>query len=123
MQNHSTPKSTTSSNCDSTNLPASSGNTSTFDVRAILIDSFNGENFVKEMDNGMLSVQSRKKVVRILVSWLIQEFTSKPPTDVKVALAKAVVSQFPKLKDLEGVGHVSKICIYAFYKIKRCRST
>ncbi|XP_041452695.1 uncharacterized protein LOC121405801 [Lytechinus variegatus] len=69
------------------------------------MDSFNGENFVKEMDNGMLSVQSRIKVVRILVSWLIQEFTSKPPTDVKVALAKAVVSQFPKLKDLEGVGH------------------
>ncbi|XP_041463454.1 uncharacterized protein LOC121414366 [Lytechinus variegatus] len=72
------------------------------------MDSFNGENFVKEMDNGMLSVQSRIKVVRILVSWLIQEFTSKPPTDVKVALAKAVVSQFPKLKDLEGVGHIQQ---------------
>ena len=35
----------------------------------------------------------------------------RPPTDVKEALARAVVSQFPKLKDLEGQGHVSKIWI------------
>ncbi|PIK45680.1 hypothetical protein BSL78_17458 [Apostichopus japonicus] len=75
-----------------------------FDVRAI-IEGSKQTNILTQLDQGFLGVRERLQMVRILVSHLIEKYGQSVGTNMKISLAKAVVTEFPHLKDCEGEGY------------------
>lgn len=73
-----------------------------FDVREMLKNHPDGGAIESEMDDGLLSSQSRIKAVRIFVSHLMEKYGDRPKSHIKEALARSIIVQFPKLK---GDGH------------------
>ncbi|XP_063960851.1 uncharacterized protein LOC135155510 [Lytechinus pictus] len=67
------------------------------DIRAILSKRREGEELIKEMEEGCISYNSRKLIVNTLVSHLIETYTKWPKTEQKLAMAKCIVTQFPAL--------------------------
>nr|XP_054775350.1 uncharacterized protein LOC129283671 [Lytechinus pictus] len=78
-----------------------------FDMADILLKRQNGEKLVKELEEGCLSYMSRKDIVKTLVSHLMTQYGDRPSKDVKVAMAKAIVSQFPMMNNKEGDAHLT----------------
>ncbi|XP_028415980.1 uncharacterized protein LOC114539546 [Dendronephthya gigantea] len=75
-----------------------------FSIRSILENSALGEEILFELDNGRLPRKQRLKMVQVLVAEMIERFGDRPRADVKVSMARAVVEEFPFLKDEEGQG-------------------
>ncbi|XP_063971458.1 uncharacterized protein LOC135158103 [Lytechinus pictus] len=75
------------------------------DVADILRRDQDGERIIKELTSGKVSLKTRCKMVRILVSDLIVNHGTHPSTDVKIGLAWSIVTQFPTLRDQEGEGY------------------
>lgn len=75
-----------------------------FNVRKILEDA-DQENTITQLEEGTLGSSERRKMVRVLVSHLIENYGMSVGTDVKISLARAIVDEFPKLKDSEGEGY------------------
>lgn len=48
-------------------------------------------------------------VKTLLNEYLFNLFFASPSTEVKIRMAKAIVEQFPVLKDVEGEGYVSTL--------------
>ncbi|XP_071852236.1 uncharacterized protein [Apostichopus japonicus] len=76
-----------------------------FSVRTILEShSSEGGDIIKELESGVLSRKRRLKMVQILVAYMIENFGDRPTTDIKVRMARAIIQDFPVLKDEEGQG-------------------
>lgn len=69
----------------------------------------NGEDLLKKLDR--LSVDDlllRRALIRIVCAELTETYsTHYMPAKAKLALAKAIVKEFPQLKEKESEGHVS----------------
>ncbi|XP_033124854.1 uncharacterized protein LOC117123120 [Anneissia japonica] len=81
-------------------------------VRALLESSVVGESLIKEIEEGELTRKSRLKFVRLVVAKIIEQFGDIPKCEVKTMMAKAIVEEFPSLKDEEGQGFVS-LCLHS----------
>ncbi|XP_028392503.1 uncharacterized protein LOC114517060 isoform X2 [Dendronephthya gigantea] len=75
-----------------------------FSIKTILESSSLGEEILMELKSEKLSRKNRLKMVQILVAEIITRFGDRPKADVKISMAKAVVNEFPFLKDEEGEG-------------------
>ncbi|XP_063039821.1 uncharacterized protein LOC134435017 isoform X2 [Engraulis encrasicolus] len=81
-------------------------NGSLFNIREILCRTPEGNKLVTSLDeNGLISVNERRSMVRMLVSHLLEACGENPTSDIKAALAASVVEQFPCLKDCQGSGY------------------
>ncbi|XP_046862371.1 uncharacterized protein LOC124455791 [Xenia sp. Carnegie-2017] len=74
-------------------------------IKSILEESEVSAQVICELDTDKLSRNSRIKMVQILVAYIINQFGERPHADIKIQMAKAVVEQFPFLKDEEGQGY------------------
>ncbi|XP_033110687.1 uncharacterized protein LOC117111807 [Anneissia japonica] len=75
---------------------------SLFSPRAIIGAAPDGLKYVSEMESGLLLFTTRKEIVRLLGSWLIEKFSPdecKPPFHAKIKRAKALIEEFPLLRD------------------------
>ncbi|KAK9966163.1 hypothetical protein ABG768_003289 [Culter alburnus] len=82
-------------------------NNSNFDIREILIKS-GGLALTTSLDgDGHLSLKERRKMVRLLVSHLMERFGENPSAEIKKEMALALTAQFPCLKNNEGHGYES----------------
>ncbi|XP_013390009.1 uncharacterized protein LOC106158524 isoform X1 [Lingula anatina] len=81
-------------------------------VVKILKNHPEGKEIVKTLrdKDKFLTLQSRRLMVRILVSALIEEYGKFPTARVKVVLASSLVQEFPRLKDKEGEGYEAWYC-------------
>ncbi|XDV11873.1 hypothetical protein PO909_000675, partial [Leuciscus waleckii] len=76
------------------------------DIRQILEGSTHGSSILSNLEqNHNLCLEDRRKMVRILVSHLMEKFGEYPSPDRKKELALTLVTQFPCLRDSEGSGY------------------
>ncbi|XP_051164505.1 uncharacterized protein LOC127283579 [Leptopilina boulardi] len=69
-------------------------------VRETLEHHAQGIHLINVIDKGQFGEEDRRALVRILVSELINEYKNLyPPDDAKWALAKAIVREFPSLRE------------------------
>ncbi|KAJ8018667.1 hypothetical protein HOLleu_43234 [Holothuria leucospilota] len=103
----STPSTPLTPSTPSTSCPSSSGRSKLtftkpddFQLKEILEGNQLGEGVLEELEAGHLTIASRKKLVQVLVAYLIEQVGSLYPTGPqKVALARAIVEQYPCTKD------------------------
>ncbi|ROL44307.1 hypothetical protein DPX16_8729 [Anabarilius grahami] len=75
------------------------------DIREILQNS-GGSALITSLDTDMhLSLKERHKMVRLLVSHLMERFGENPTAEIKKEMALAIIDQFPCLKSNEGHGY------------------
>ncbi|PIK33319.1 hypothetical protein BSL78_29864, partial [Apostichopus japonicus] len=79
-------------------------------IREILLGKLNGDTLVKEMEDGLISYQSRKQIVNILVSHLIEHHSKHPRSVVKLSMALAIINEFPLLDNEDKDGHEVWFC-------------
>ncbi|XP_067241577.1 uncharacterized protein si:dkey-286j15.1 [Chanodichthys erythropterus] len=85
--------------------PTRTTSNSTFDIREILQNS-GGSAIITSLDTDMhLSLKERHKMVRLLVSHLMERFGENPTAEIKKEMALAIIDQFPCLKSNEGHGY------------------
>lgn len=103
----STPSTPLTPSTPSTSCPSSSGRSKLtftkpddFQLKEILEGNQLGEGVLEELEAGHLTIASRKKLVQVLVAYLTEQVGSLYPTGPqKVALARAIVEQYPCTKD------------------------
>ncbi|XP_072165867.1 uncharacterized protein [Diadema setosum] len=79
-----------------------------FDIRDILGKHSSGRSVMHELETeDKPSTAVRHSLVRILVDHLVKNYGWYPASDVKSSLAKALVTQFPSLRD-----HSAEGCVY-----------
>ncbi|XP_072162856.1 uncharacterized protein [Diadema setosum] len=79
-----------------------------FDIRDILGKHSSGRSIMHELDTeDKPSTAVRHSLVRILVDHLVKNYGWYPASDVKSSLAKALVIQFPSLRDHSAEGYES----------------
>ncbi|NP_001119930.1 uncharacterized protein LOC796378 [Danio rerio] len=94
-----TPTQTVEENCQTTR------SNSTFDVREIL-ETCGGATLVTALDRDrFLSLKERRRMVRLLVTYLMEKFGETPTSETKKEMALAVTTQFPCLKSSVGNGY------------------
>ncbi|KAJ8018120.1 hypothetical protein HOLleu_44066 [Holothuria leucospilota] len=78
-----------------------------FNLQEVILKTPNGEEIVEGLrrDDGLLELKQRRELTRILVSHLITVYGDRPSTAQKMALAKALITEFPSQKDSEGEGY------------------
>ncbi|XP_033112601.1 uncharacterized protein LOC117113393, partial [Anneissia japonica] len=77
---------------------------SDFNVRALLENSHVGRSIIAEIDSDGMTRKSRLQFVRIVVAEIINHFGDRPSCEVKKRMARAIIEEFPSLKDDEGHG-------------------
>ncbi|XP_063968650.1 uncharacterized protein LOC135157348 [Lytechinus pictus] len=76
------------------------------DISAILEKAAGGQSILGELEEGgPQSASNRRRMVRIVVSHLMEKYGNKPSADQKVGMAISMIQQFPALKDVEGPGY------------------
>lgn len=76
-------------------------------VKDTLSNHLQGESLIKAI-SGSFTDEHRRAMVRILVAELVKVQGNYPPEKSKVALANAIVTEFPRLKDNQSTkGYVS----------------
>ncbi|XP_028254191.1 uncharacterized protein LOC114453764 [Parambassis ranga] len=74
-----------------------------FAIRQMLGGSLEGRSILSTLDEKQsITSKERKLLVRLLVSHLIEKHGEMPPSDTKIALAMALIYEFPCLKDDTG---------------------
>ncbi|XP_043473716.1 uncharacterized protein LOC122505901 [Leptopilina heterotoma] len=87
-------------------------------VRETLEQHTQGISLISAINKGHFGEEDRRALVRILVSELISKYENLyPPDDAKWALAKAIVREFPSLRDVSVPGSAG--CEHFFDKTTR----
>ncbi|XP_063971465.1 uncharacterized protein LOC129269578 isoform X2 [Lytechinus pictus] len=77
-----------------------------FDISAVLEKAAGGQSILGELEEGgPQSASNRRRMVRIVVSHLMEKYGDKPSAEQKVGMAISMIQQFPALKDVEGPGY------------------